>query len=374
MAAFAHSQSSDPTDTSTNLASKRTVVLSRNDHHTSGHGALDISHHRLLSLAVLMGDNIMRHAFVLAPLVAGALLALAVAVAVRGDRAVAATSALLPDLRAMPAHQLSITNSPGQKYLRLSATSWNGGAGRLHLVGGATDPATGTQEVYQRVFNDDGSYQDYLAGEFVWHPLHNHTHFGDYAAYILDPVTTGIADRIANKTTFCIIDTTAIDLTLPGAPQSPQYLFCNAQYQGLSVGWGDTYTSDLAGQEINITGLPDGDYYLTIDVDPDGRILESNDSNNASTIVARITGDSVSIVLATPTPTPTPTQTATPTETPTEEPGAPVGGVAEEPNLTALAPAATSPLRADPVYMAATAFAVFVASAAGLILRRRNGR
>jgi hypothetical protein len=302
------------------------------------------------------------------------MLALALAGAVRGDRPVAATSALLPDLRAMPAHQLSITNSPGQKYLRLSATSWNGGAGNLHLVGGATDPVTGTKEVYQRVFNDDGSYQDYLAGEFVWHPLHSHTHFGDYAAYILDPVTPAIADRIANKTTFCIIDTTAVDLTLPGAPQSPQYLFCNAVYQGLSVGWGDTYTSDLAGQEVNITGLPDGDYYLTIDVDPDGRILESNDSNNASTIVVRITGDSISIVPATPTPTPTPTQTATPTETPTEEPGS-VGGVAEEPNLTALLPpAATSPRRADLGYVAATAFALFVASAAGLTLRRRNGR
>ena len=94
----------------------------------------------------------------------------------------------------------------------------------------------------------------------------------------------------------------------------------------MSVGWGDTYTSNLAGQEIDITGLPNGDYYLTIDVDPDGRILESNNGNNSSTIVIRITGSSVAIVDATPTPTashtptPTPTDTHTPTPTSTNTP------------------------------------------------------
>ena len=235
--------------------------------------------------------------------------------ATRHDEEASATTALLPDLRPLPAHGLFIESGGGVKNLRFNTTSWNGGTGKLHLIGGVEDPNTLTQEVQQRVFNVDGTYQDYLAGEFIWHPTHNHTHFGDYATYTLDPVTPGIADRISNKTTFCIIDTDEMDLTLPGAPQQPQYVFCNQEYQGMSVGWGDTYTSNLAGQEINILNLPNGDYYLTIEIDPDGRILESNDNNNTSTIVIRITNNSVTIINATPTPTAT--QTHTPTRTPT---------------------------------------------------------
>jgi hypothetical protein len=258
-----------------------------------------------------------------------ALCAVAVAGAARhrGGEPAIATNALVPDLRAFPASDLTIQSSGEVKLLRFSTTSGNIGAGKLDLVGGPTDPQTGTQIVYQHIYNDDGSYSEYLAGHFVWHPLHNHTHFDDYADYILAPVVPGTADRIASKTTFCIIDTTPVDLTLPGAPQSPQYVFCNGASQGMSVGWGDTYGYTLAGQEIDITGLPNGDYYLTIDIDPDNHIIELNDGNNASTITIRIINNSVGIIAsptatptATRTPTGTPTKTATPTRTPTRTP------------------------------------------------------
>ncbi len=269
----------------------------------------------------------MRHALPLALFIACALVVLAAVVTAPSDRPATAATALLPDLRAQPAHGLFISGS-NPKLLKFNTTSSNYGAGPLHLVGGATDPATQTQEVYQHVFNVDGSHTEYLAGEFVWHPAHGHIHFGDYADYILDPVTPGLADRIAQKTTFCIIDTTEIDPPIPGAPANPQYQFCTGEYQGMSVGWGDTYTSNLSGQEIDVTGLPNGDYYLTIDVDPDGRILESDDGNNSSTIVIRIVGSNVSIIAATATPTATatststatPTRTPTPTNTPTPTP------------------------------------------------------
>ena len=56
----------------------------------------------------------------------------------------------------------------------------------------------------------------------------------------------------------------------------------------MSVGWGDTYRYYLAGQAIDVTDLPDGDYQLTIEVDPKNRLLETDDADNTSTMLLRI--------------------------------------------------------------------------------------
>ena len=55
---------------------------------------------------------------------------------------------------------------------------------------------------------------------------------------------------------------------LPNAPKKPNYTTCDDDMQGMDVGWGNEYGYWLAGQEIDLTGLPDGDYSLTIEVDP----------------------------------------------------------------------------------------------------------
>src|SRR4030095_4877779 len=109
-----------------------------------------------------------------------------------------------------------------------------------------------------------------LAGTFVWHPDHNHFHFQEYALYTLNPVNApGASGRQSYKTSFCVMDTTKVDARLPGAPKRPVYSACNAVKQGMSVGWGDTYRYYLAGQAIDLTGNPDGQYELTVDIDPE---------------------------------------------------------------------------------------------------------
>jgi lysyl oxidase/IPT/TIG domain-containing protein len=135
--------------------------------------------------------------------------------------------------------------------------------------------------VYQRVYNSDGTYADYFAGTFVWHPSHNHFHFGDYALYRLDPVNApGGSPKSGSKTTFCIMDTTKVDGSLPGAPQQAVYATCGNTVQGMSVGWGDTYGYWLAGQSIDVTGNPSGDYCLSIQIDPKGRLCEADEAND----------------------------------------------------------------------------------------------
>lgn len=192
---------------------------------------------------------------------------------------------LLPNLR--PAEAFDVQMAANGTQLRFSTRSENLGDGPLEIVGGET--GSGVQNVYQHVYRSDGSSYDGFAGQFVWHPEHAHTHFGDYATYTLQPYgAPGGSAREGHKTSFCLIDTDLIDGSLPGSPGSPQYTICDTNIQGISVGWGDTYGHYLADQDIDITGLASGDYELKIEVDPKNRILETDDTDNVSLIYVNL--------------------------------------------------------------------------------------
>ena len=66
------------------------------------------------------------------------------------------------------------------------------------------------------------------------------------------------------------------------------YVTCNADKQGMSVGWGDTYRYYLAGQAIDLTGNPDGDYELTVKFDPSNLLRETDDNDNSACVLLRI--------------------------------------------------------------------------------------
>jgi len=200
-----------------------------------------------------------------------------------------AAQQLRPNLRALPPADLFIllNADTGNPELRLSATSWNSGSGPLELVAGPGGQAG--QDVYQRIYTQAGGYADYLAGTFIFHELHNHFHFEQYAVYTLRPVDApGASQRQSYKTSFCIVDTTKVDARLPGAPKKPVYAICNAVMQGMSVGWGDTYGWNLAGQAIDLTGNPDGKYELTVTFDPENQIIETNDEDNTACVLLQI--------------------------------------------------------------------------------------
>ena len=197
---------------------------------------------------------------------------------------------LPPDIIPLPASNISlVSNASGTSTLRFSTTSWNSGTGPLELVAGQVDTGSGKQQVYQRIYLSDRTSFLHLAGWFEWHPLHNHFHFDDYALYTLQPVNApGGSLRTGQKTTFCVMDTTKINTQLPGAPGSAVYSTCGSQIQGMSVGWGDTYGSQLAGQEIDFTGNADGLYQLKIGIDPNNLLIESNKSDNGSCVLLNI--------------------------------------------------------------------------------------
>lgn len=214
----------------------------------------------------------------------------AAALALAGSAFAQTAVSLMPNLKPLPAGALSLaTNAAGVSTLRFSTTSWNNGTGPLELVAGEVDTGSGRQKVHQRVYLSDGSSFLNLAGSFTYHPEHDHIHFDDYALYTLQPVNApGGSLRTGVKTTFCVMDTTPIDTSLPGAPASKVYSTCGRFVQGMSVGWGDTYGSFLAGQEIDFSGNADGVYRLKIEVDPKKVILESNENDNVSCVLLSI--------------------------------------------------------------------------------------
>lgn len=65
----------------------------------------------------------------------------------------------------------------------------------------------------------------------------------------------------------------------------------------MSVGWADTYGRHLAGQELDFTGNADGMYQLTIEMDPNKNIVESNKNDNESCVLLSIKKPSTVTVL-----------------------------------------------------------------------------
>lgn len=204
---------------------------------------------------------------------------------------------------------IDLTTRPGRKLLIFSGAFANRGAGTFELVGEVEDD--GTTTAIQRIYHDDGSFERRFAGQFTFHGHedHNHFHYGEFAAYRLRAIAPGnrlgSVVRASDKVSFAMFDVDAYDRTLPGAPQSGVYRNPGPsdppnQPQGISVGWADVYARDLWDQWIDITGLPDGTYWLEKEVDPRRRLIESNEDNNRIWAKVVISGTEVAARLETP--------------------------------------------------------------------------
>ncbi|HET9252991.1 MAG TPA: lysyl oxidase family protein [Candidatus Eisenbacteria bacterium] len=189
-------------------------------------------------------------------------------------------------------HDIVTSIVPGRTHLRLSNATANIGSGRLHLYGVLPDNGDGTQDVRQRIWRSDGTFYDRDAGAFVYHQEHSHIHVQDWAVYRLRAVAEGggVGAVVAEgaKTSFCILDLIVHDNTLPGFPPSPAYTSCGTTIQGLSVGWADIYQKSLEGQNIDITGVPPGEYWLESESDPLDHVLEADETNNVARILVTI--------------------------------------------------------------------------------------
>lgn len=230
---------------------------------------------------------------------------------------------LLPDLLTLQPKDLSIEMNAGQKLLRFDNEVGNNHTGVLELFpqkipkSGDNDDCSGDgnasndRRAYQRIYQDkngdgvfkrgvDKSSTTLEVGCMAYHPEHDHFHINNFASYELKDFSGNVVAS-STKVTFCVIDIHRTWPTLPGSPNGPHYNICNRNStQGLSIGWSDEYSSNLAGQYINVTSVADGNYCLVSTADPNNNLVETNDTNNSSFIKITLSGTTVTSYPDTP--------------------------------------------------------------------------
>lgn len=221
------------------------------------------------------------------------------------------STALYPDIIEEIPHHIQVQNTQQGEWLRFSTTHMNIGAGNLQIRGTDIvegncvddngDPYDQCTSAVQEIFGPDGTIvETKQAGVAVFHPEHNHWHQSGVAEFT---ISTDIDDEAqmpsgvitsGTKVTFCLIDvkffgdgkTTGSDKKV--LPRN--YFECNGDLQGISVGWGDQYHQSTPLQELDITDLAPGVYYLTHLADPEnhwkeGPTVDSVGENNNFTWV-----------------------------------------------------------------------------------------
>lgn len=194
--------------------------------------------------------------------------------------------------------------------LRFDQIIANDGEGALELRFALPhDPAARDRLVHQRLYwsDDPARFDERPAGEWEFHPAHDHYHFTGLALSRLWAATeTGQRlgsepIRTSRKVGICLLDSELQGWDRKGdGPRTYNAPNCffpvdadgEAAYlvQGVTNGWADVYEWYVPDQYIEVSGLSDGTYVLETIADPDGGILEADESNNCASVVVRIRG------------------------------------------------------------------------------------
>jgi len=216
-----------------------------------------------------------------------ALVAASALLTIPGAQPVQAAIDRLPDMQMARLTDFRIQTSNGRRLLRFSAMMTNLGSGPL--VVSSTRASTSSPWRVDQVINDTaGGSRRVPTAATMMYGGDGHGHWHVERMVDTDLWTTGRNGKGA-KIGFCFFDTTAINLSLPGAPRGPVYREAGCPRQsgltstmGISVGWGDRYQWSLPFQWVDITGMPGGTYTIRSWVDGGSLFAESSNANNCS--------------------------------------------------------------------------------------------
>jgi hypothetical protein len=233
-------------------------------------------------------------------LLAVSVCALVVLVGARGADARRPSRDLLPDLDQETPAELGVRSAviDGRTVYALGFRSAvrNIGRGPLVVDASRADRSTPTMEADQIVARRGMRPRRIDAiGRFryVVAPTHRHWHYLHFDRYELrraDSDGTLVTDR---KSGFCLGDRYSVPGATPAAPASPVYTGrCGLDRpdllqmrEGISVGYGDDYPGFVEGQELPLSGLPDGRYVLVHHVNADRELAETSYANNAASVL-----------------------------------------------------------------------------------------
>jgi Lysyl oxidase len=214
-----------------------------------------------------------------------------------------------PDLRTVVPDHLNLVNQQQNEYLRFSNGIANTGPGPWAL---RPDPPIGTAPITNAIQEIRSSNAQFLCGTqpkpndpcytvlseqivstFEYHPTHNHWHTADVARFEMrqgsptGPVVGGNSTKVG----FCLLDLYNMD---GNAPTSGKVFWdCYTSYQGIQSGWVDQYHQATDGQQVDLTGVPDGaNYFLVSTTNPTGAFLEQDKTNNAAWVKFTLSPDS----------------------------------------------------------------------------------
>jgi hypothetical protein len=229
------------------------------------------------------------------------LLGLALAIATLAPQARAA-EALLPNLVADPPAGISLETSttegglkkevPAQLLLRFNGYIHNLGPGPVDFRGSRSSSAE-PMKAFQRVYSSDGSFKEEpSSAELVYSSAdgHEHWHLQRAAKYSLWNLAKSAEVAPAMKVGFCLDDSEHVEAGV--GPSEKVYAdstgreFCRQHqpeatslFEGISAGWRDLYSSNLAFQWVDASSVLPGEYFLREDVNTTGVIKETGGAN-----------------------------------------------------------------------------------------------
>ena len=184
-------------------------------------------------------------------------------------------------------YELDTDALEGRVVLRFSTAIPNLGSGEF-LLEATGEPAEkgGRETVNQRIFRDDETSYTRDAGDFVYNPTIRMMESQSWVSYRLREILADdeVGDILASgfKPAVNITSSTLYDGSLPNIPPRSQRIIASGGRHGISVGYADLYPRFLELQWIDITGVPSGEYWLEIVVDPGDNILEEDETNNTT--------------------------------------------------------------------------------------------
>ena len=199
----------------------------------------------------------------------------------------------VPDLIPLPAFGMGVYHRRGGgDFLAFGANIWSAGPSPM-VVEGFRRQNSAIMDAYEYFYDGDTPVSRAPVGTFEFDDRkgHHHWHMEQFARYsLLNADQTEIV--LSTKQSFCLAPTDPIDLRLPTAEWSPSWYgggglstACGGSdaiwiREVLPVGWGDTYFQFVAGQSFDITHLPNGRYYVQVQANPTGSMIETTQDNN----------------------------------------------------------------------------------------------